>query len=200
MTLGLFLMFQTTQLSRWKSAEALQTRKGSVLHRCSWGLKINPVVALGDFLLDEQNTLFPGTLHLGGPLNDETNNASDDDDTDEDDEDLTQLAASVIVDEHEDEIAAKVSQVLGSLSLEESINAKDWTTSICSKDQDAVVALLIAILPNLQTLNIYWGDHGFFDNAICPHALLKYGKSLHSFCSTTQLYWAFGDQSRRPWL
>lgn len=165
--------------------------------RSVWDNKVrnpifHPLVALKYFLRDGQNTLFPRTLYLGG-TGDHGLRDLDYDVLDDDNDYNERVENLEIVNARKEHFDSKVHQVLQSL-LGDTLEANQWSMLISSQDPDAAAALLITILPNLQTLNIYVPWTGHLTQQLKKIHLSSAAAScnrsppLHSFSSLSELY------------
>lgn len=114
---------------------------------------MHPIIALRDFLLDEESALYPRTLIVG--YIEEGMFGEDDLDVEEGqiaDSDLANVVAQL-----GDRLLAKVLEVSRVLRLDTGWTnfwPPTWTSSIVSGDLEAAAYLLIALLPNLEKLRI----------------------------------------------
>lgn len=109
-----------------------------------------PTYLLQDFLMDEENTLYPRAMSIGG-INT----------TRYDDKERTNLRSARVtsyIEEHhglEDKIVAKVMQIHECLFAERpAVEAQDWIDRIKNGDPDATAALLVTLFPNVKTLSV----------------------------------------------
>ncbi|CAD6573670.1 MAG: hypothetical protein ASARMPREDX12_006195 [Alectoria sarmentosa] len=113
-----------------------------------------PTYLLRDFLMDEENTLYPRFMSIGG--SDTTYRGS---------EEIRSALATTSIEEHqglEDKLVAKVMQIQTSLYTEEPIiEAQDWIDRIKKGNFSATAALLVTLFPNVKTLSMFNQDqHG----------------------------------------
>lgn len=109
-----------------------------------------PTHLLPDFLMDDENTLYPRSMSIG-------NTSTILDDNEELRELRRALVTTYIEDYHglENKIVAKVLQIQNSLFAETpAIEAQYWIDRIKNGDPDATAALLVALFPNVKTLSM----------------------------------------------
>ncbi len=130
---------------------------------------VHPIVALRDFILDEESALYPRTLVVGY-LDDE--NYPDDFDPEESqiaEDDLDDIVAQL-----GDRLRSKILEVTRVLRLDlggTAIWARTWNSDIVSGKVEAAASLLLALLPNLEKLRIV--DTWRYDEQPPFHAVLQ---------------------------
>ena len=129
----------------------IPTRPGQFVEGTVLGLI--PTRLLQDFLMDEENTLYPCFMDIGV--------IHDNDDFKF--EDQRRAYVTTYLEQHdglEEKIVAKVMQIHRNLFREESpIEAQDWIDRIKKGDPHAIAALLITLFPNVKTLVIFSPGH-----------------------------------------
>ncbi len=114
---------------------------------------VHPIVALRDFLLDEESALYPRTLIVGYIEED----ILYDHDIDPEEGQIADSDLANIVAQLGDRLSSKVLEVTRVLRLDTGPTRlwnPSWTSSIVSGDLEAAACLLIALLPNLEKLQI----------------------------------------------
>ena len=103
---------------------------------------------LQDFLMDEENTLYPRFMSIG-----------DIDTTRYENEEMRSAWVTTYLEEHhglEDKIVAKVMQIHKSLYTKEpAVAAQDWIDRIKKGKSDATAALLLTLFPNVKSLLMF---------------------------------------------
>ena len=106
-----------------------------------------PTYLLQDFLMDEENTLYPRSMSI-----------EDIDTIRYDSEEMLSALVTTYIEEHhglEDKIIAKVMQIQKSLFVEMPVvEAQDWINRIKNGNFDATAALLVTLFPNVKTLRV----------------------------------------------
>ena len=117
---------------------------------------VHPIVALRDFLLDEESALYPRTLIVGF-IEEEEEDMPYEGDLDPEEGQIADSDLANIVAQLGDRLLPKVLEVTRVLRLDSSPHqtwTPSWTSHIVSGDLEAVACLLITLLPNLEKLRI----------------------------------------------
>lgn len=111
------------------------------------GIDHIPTSLLPEFLMDEENTLYPRSMSIGN-INTIHN----------DNKEVRRAIFASYIEEHhglEDKIVAKVMRIQQSLFAEMPVvEAQDWIDRIRNGDPEATTALLVALFPNVKTLSM----------------------------------------------
>ena len=137
--------FQTITIEPTKGREG--EFRGGILADPSTDLI--PIRLLRDFLMDEENTLYPRLMSIiiGGVDTIHYNY----------NEKIRSLVATYLEQHHglENKIIAKVMQIHESLDwAQPAVEAQDWIDCINRGDHDATAALLVTLFPNVKTLRM----------------------------------------------
>ena len=123
---------------------------------------VHPIVALRDFILDEESALYPRTLIVGYIGTEIGPDAFDTEEGDFDPEE-GQIAETDLLDivaQLGNQLRSKVNEVTRVLRLDVGWTAswaRGWISDIISGDLEAAASLLVALLPNLRNLRIIDG-------------------------------------------
>lgn len=111
-----------------------------------------PTSLLRDFLMDEENTLYPQSMSVG-----------DFNTTHYGSEGMRSAQVTTFLEQNqglEDKIIAKVMQIKKSLFTEKpGVEAHDWIDRIKNGNTDATAALLITLFPNVKTLKMFYSHN-----------------------------------------
>lgn len=134
---------------------------GSLNEDCTY---LIPTYLLRDFLMDEENTLYPHSMSV-----------TDFDRTHHRNEGVRSAQVTSFIEQNqglEDKIVAKVMQLEKSLYTEKpGVEAQDWIDRIKKGNPDATAALLVTLFPNVKTLKMF-NRHNVLDTLSGVETLL----------------------------
>lgn len=110
-------------------------------------VQLIPTSLLRDFLMDEENTLYPRSMFIGNVIT-----------IRDDEEEMRSALVTTYLQQHrglEDKIVAKVMQIQKTLYPEKpALEAQDWIDLITKGNSDATASLLVTLFPNVKTLSM----------------------------------------------
>lgn len=118
---------------------------------------VHPIIALRDFILDEESALYPRTLIFGYiEEEEEEEDMPDSDDLEAEEGQIADSDLADVVAQLGDRLLPKVLEVSRVLRLDTDWT-KAWASTIVSGDLEMAACLLITLLPNLEKLRIIDG-------------------------------------------